>query len=104
MFVVEGVFDAIPMWPDGIAALGKVTGEQFTLLCASRRPVVFIPDGDAWRAGDGLMLALRAAGVDAGCIRLPPRVDPDEIPVGTLRAAGEVALREWTSVPVDVPA
>ena len=102
-FVVEGVFDALPLWPDAVACLGKVVGAQFSLLCASRRPVVFIPDGDAWRAGDGLMLALRAAVVRAGCLRLPPKTDPDEIPVHVLRAASEASLSAWESVYVEPP-
>lgn len=100
VYVVEGVFDALPLWPDGVAALGKVTGPQFSILRASKRPVVFVPDGDAWRAGDGLALALRAAGVPAGCVRLPPRIDPDEVLPGALRDAAIESLASW--VPVEV--
>lgn len=103
VFVVEGVFDALPLWPDGVATLGKVTGPILSLLCNARRPVVLVPDGDAWRAGDALMLSLRAAGVSAGCVRLPPKTDPDEVAIPTLRMAAMESLIAWESVPVEVP-
>lgn len=100
VYIVEGVFDALPLWPDGVAALGKVTGAQFSILRGARRPVVFVPDGDAWRAGDGFAFALRAAGVPAGCVRLPPRVDPDEVLPGALRDAALESLLRWSPVEV----
>ena len=48
LLVVEGIFDALPYWPDACACLGKPTDDQIELLVEARRPVVFALDGDAW--------------------------------------------------------
>lgn len=101
-YVVEGVFDALPLWPDAVATLGKVTQAHLDLLAQSKRPVVFIPDGDAWRAGDAYALYLRILGVRAGCLRLPPRVDPDEIRADILRELAEYSLDALDAVRVEL--
>jgi len=100
VYVVEGVFDALALWPDGVATLGKTTGRLFELLCGARRPVVFVPDGDVWAQGDSYAMALRAYGVPAGSVRLPPRCDPDEVAEDVLRDAGMASLTAHYPVPV----
>lgn len=90
--IVEGVLDAISVWPDGVALLGKESGPQVEALAAARRPVVIVYDGDAWEAGWALGLRLRFEGQEAGSVRLLPREDPDEVDVGELRAAARRSL------------
>lgn len=86
--VVEGSFDTFPLYPDGAAVLGDVgdmSDEQFWMLVDARRPVCAIPDGDAWAKGLGIALRLRIEGQRAGCVVLPPKTDPDEVPTDLLR-------------------
>ncbi len=85
VMVCEGVFDTFPVWPDGVALLGKPSGPQVEALAASRRPVAVVLDGDAWMEGWSLAMTLRMLGQRAGAVRLPPRTDPDEVPAGWLR-------------------
>lgn len=76
--VVEGVFDALPLYPKGVATLGKsVSAEQLDALVALRRPLWVALDGDAWRECRALAarLALRGA-PDVGWCHLPPGQDP----------------------------
>lgn len=92
VYVVEGVFDALFLWPDGVAVFGGVTEQHLWALAAAKRPVVFIPDGDAWEAGLAQMLRLRLEGQRAGCIRLPPKKDPDELDPAAFWELGREAL------------
>jgi hypothetical protein len=73
---VEGVFDALPYWPDVVAFLGKPSEGQIEKLSRSRRPVVVAMDGDAWIEGEMLCLRLRMDGALAGWLRLAPKTDP----------------------------
>ena len=88
VLVVEGVFDALAhVGEDGCAAvalLGKPTHAQILALRATVRPVVVVLDGDAWSESWALCARLRFEGGRAGCVRLPPRTDPDEVPHGWL--------------------
>lgn len=79
VMIVEGVFDVMPFWPNAVATLGKPSSEQIEAFKAARRPVVFVPDGDEWKPGHALSLQLQFMGKEAGCVKLPPRVDPDEV-------------------------
>lgn len=79
VYVVEGVFDALAHWPDAVAVLGDATDQQAAILARACRPVVVVPDGDAWTKGWSLAMRLRLAGVEAGAIQLPAGVDPDEV-------------------------
>lgn len=86
--VVEGSFDTFPLHPDGVAVLGDIgdmSDEQFWMFADARRPVCTIPDGDAWAKGHGIALRLRIEGQRAGCVVLPPKTDPDEVPTDLLR-------------------
>ncbi len=85
LLVVEGVFDALPYWPDAVATLGKATAQHRRLLAATTRRVVVAYDGDAWREGRALAQHLAVCGVDATSIRLPPAEDPGSV-VAWLRA------------------
>jgi hypothetical protein len=78
--VVEGVFDSLALWPDAVAVLGKPTEEQLKTLLSSRRPVAVVLDGDAWEQSEMTALWLRFCGQRAGFVKLPPCVDPDEVP------------------------
>lgn len=88
LLMVEGGFDAIPFRApvgqpeaaDSAAFLGKPTDGHMVALEAARRPIVFCLDGDAHAEAWALMMRLQLAGVRAGSIKLPPRVDPDEVP------------------------
>lgn len=79
VYVVEGVFDVIALWPDAVALLGKASEEQRDMLKDAKRPVVVCLDGDAWREGRALRDWLRLKGRCAGFIRMSAGEDPDEV-------------------------
>lgn len=99
---VEGVFDALPYWPNVAAFLGKPAGNHFELLRRAHRPVVICLDGDAWGEGQAtaFQLALLEPRLTVGCIRLPPKTDPNTVDHAQLRRAAWHALMEWPSVHV----
>lgn len=92
LYLVEGVFDALPLYPYGLAAFGKnVTDEQLDLLAslvgadaaqevedalAGTRRVVVCLDGDAWRDAESVAHRLVMRGVRATYCHLPPGSDP----------------------------
>lgn len=78
--IVEGAFDTYPFWPNGVAVLGKPSEQQVEALVSAKRPIVVVLDGDAWEEGWALMMRLRFEGQRAGCLKLPPGIDPDEVP------------------------
>lgn len=80
ILVVEGVFDALWLWPNAVAILGKASELQMEALATTSRPVVIVLDGDAWMEAYAMMLRLRHHGRVAGYVRLPPKLDPDEVP------------------------
>ena len=92
LYIVEGVFDALALWPDGVAVLGKPSIAQIEALAQAQRPVVALLDGDAWVEGWSLALRLRMMGVRAGAVRLPPRTDPDEVDRADLWEAARASL------------
>ena len=80
LLVVEGTFDALPYYPNACAVLGKPTRGQLRLLAATKRPVVFALDGDAWREGQSGYMALRLQGkLNVGYVKLPPGEDPNTV-------------------------
>jgi DNA primase len=93
LFIVEGAFDALALWPDGLALLGKPSPPQIELLVECSRPVVVVLDGDAWEEGWALAQRIRFRGKRAGSIRLPPCTDPDEVPRQWLDEEAERCLR-----------
>lgn len=92
VYVVEGVMDALAYWPDAVAVCGDVTEHQLDVLAAAKRPVVFVPDGDAWEKGLARMCRLRLDEVRCGCVRLPPKKDPDEVPKYELWEAARASI------------
>ena len=80
VFVVEGTLDALYLWPDAVAVLGTWSTEHADFLLESKRPVVALLDGDAWRKGEALAMVLELHNVRSGFIKLPPKLDPDEVP------------------------
>lgn len=81
LFLVEGVFDAIALYPYAVASFGKeVTDPQLDLLVkwgVLGQKVVVCLDGDAWE--DCVSVAMRLALRDVSSVRwcrLPPKTDP----------------------------
>jgi len=91
--IVEGIFDAVSLWPNACAVLGKPTHQHVDLMLGARRPVVLCLDGDAIDEEWELLAKLRLYGVRSGAIRLPAKVDPDEA-VDYVRARARVCLEE----------
>lgn len=89
VMVVEGVFDALPYWPDVVACLGKPTHDQITILARSRRPIVMCLDGDAWEQSYWTAVALAAEGARVGFVRLPPKEDPCSVDREWLRGEAD---------------
>lgn len=85
LIVVEGVFDALPFWPDAVACLGKPGDYHRRLLADSTRPIAVCLDGDAHEEGWALSEYLRLEGSRAGSVRLPPGADPNTVEPGWLR-------------------
>ena len=77
-YVVEGVFDALPLFPHAVATLGKsVTQDQIEALVALQTLLVPCFDGDAWTDCRALAARLQLAGGEvAGWCHLPPGEDP----------------------------
>lgn len=78
LVVVEGCFDAVSRAPNGVAVLGSLSQWQRERLLLAPRPVLIVPDGDAWEAGRMDAMELAHYGQTAGFLRLPPGKDPDE--------------------------
>ncbi len=76
--VVEGCFDACSRGDDGVAVLGKLSHWQKDKLIAAPRPVLIVPDGDAWESGRVDAMELAHHGQTSGFLKLPAGKDPDE--------------------------
>jgi hypothetical protein len=100
VIVVEGVMDAIALWPRAVALLGKASEWQVQELLAAPRPVCVILDGDAWAEGWALAMRLRLEGQRAGSVRLGPRVDPDEVPRAWLEEQALASLENANVTPI----
>ena len=92
LLAVEGCFDALPHWPHAAAFLGKPTEPHVERLLCARRPVVVVLDGDAWEEGEALAWRLRVEGARAGCVRLAPCVDPNDVSADELMQAARNSL------------
>jgi DNA primase len=78
VMIVEGVFDALPYWPNAVACLGK-PGETHRKLLADEaitRPIAVCLDGDAHEEGWSLSEILKLNGRRSGFVHLPPCTDP----------------------------
>lgn len=92
--IVEGVFDAMHVWPDAVAVLGKPDEKQLAAMIAAKRPLCVVLDGDAWEEGEALARKLTFRGARAGWIKLPPRIDPDEIEYDDLMEGAKLSLED----------
>lgn len=79
LIFVEGVFDALPYWPDASAGLGKPGDYHRRLLLDAKRPIAVCLDGDAHEEGWALSEYLKLYGKAAGAVRLPPGSDPNNV-------------------------
>ncbi len=88
VYVVEGTLDAVAISPrlEGVAVLGGETEFQIDIMKESRRPLVVMYDGDAWRKGEALAMRLAIFGKKAGWVRLPAGKDPDEVTADWIEA------------------
>lgn len=79
LYVVEGAFDVLALWPHAVGAMGLPAEHQIPLLAACPRPLAVVLDGDAWEAGWVFAMKLRMEGACAGAVRLAPGDDPDDV-------------------------
>ena len=94
LILVEGCFDALPYYPDGVACLGKPTRDQAGKLRKAQRPIAVCLDGDAWREGEALAMKLKFWGLRAGFVQLPPKEDPNSVPPEWLRTEARICIGE----------
>lgn len=98
LFLCEGGFDSLALWPDATCFFGKPTPEQLLAVLETERPIVCALDGDAWRECEMLALQLRALGAErVGWLRLPPKKDPGKLGAA-LRAAAPEALKHGRAI------
>ena len=82
VYIVEGVFDALPHWPHCVACLGKPQDTQLAAIAGARRPVVLALDGDAHEEAWAIAMRLRLRKLQHGKLgyaHLPPRTDPGDV-------------------------
>jgi hypothetical protein len=79
VFITEGAFDALAMWPDGVAVLGKPLESHVPLFLRSKRPIAVALDGDVPDLAQALTWDLQHRGKMAYMIKMPPKADPDEL-------------------------
>ena len=92
LYIVEGAFDALALWPHAVAVLGMPSEQQIQLLITSKRPLVVVLDADAWEKGLALSMRLRLEGCTAGNVRLLDGADPDEVDPSDLWEAARESL------------
>lgn len=98
VIVVEGVMDAIALWPRAVALFGTASEWQIRELIHAKRPVCVVLDGDAWLQGWSLAMRLRVEGQRAGSVRLGPGLDPDEVPRAWLEEQAVASLGNVTPI------
>lgn len=97
LIVTEGLFDALPLYPNSVALLGKPTTHQEDLLAQALRPICMMLDGDAWRLSKATAMKLLVHGRRVGFVKLPPGRDPNDLdPTQLMHAAAEsVRTQHW---------
>jgi len=77
VYIVEGVIDALALFPHAVAVLGKPTANHAQAIKREhKRPVVIALDGDAIHEGWSFSMQLKLDGVNVGFLKLPPGEDP----------------------------
>jgi DNA primase len=94
ILVVEGWLDAIYLWPHAVAVLGSPSHKHLELLAQAKDDVVFVLDGDAWVKGQASAMTLRLNGKKAASVRLPPTLDPDDLPAQVVYDLALKSLQE----------
>lgn len=95
LLVMEGVLDCMPHLPHSVAVMGMPSSIQMEQLAQCIRPVVFVLDGDAWEQAEMLAWKLKFLGGTSGFVKLPPKIDPDEIPREDLM---DMALKSLSAI------
>lgn len=87
IIVTEGVFDAIKLFPDAVACLGKPTKKQVTKLVQNPGDPIYgcMLDADAKAEGQALQMKLTLMNKRAFFIPLPPGEDPGSMDLQVLR-------------------
>lgn len=93
VYIVEGCFDALALWPDAVAVLGKPLESQLPLFLRARRPICVALDGDATADSQKLAWDLQHRGKMAHFVRLPPKKDPDDVGKAWLREQFDRKMR-----------
>tara|TARA_R100000152_G_C6571355_1_gene38554 strand:- start:128 stop:469 length:342 start_codon:yes stop_codon:yes gene_type:complete len=91
VFVVEGIFDALALWPDAVAVLGKPAREHVQILLETDRPIAVALDADARADSLALTMQLKLYSKRSCFIELPCGKDPADLPDNWIReqATGE---------------
>ncbi len=92
LLICEGVFSAMPHWPNGVAGLGKPTDEHLELYAQSSRPLVVCLDADAYEMGKWFCTRLHLEGKTAAWIKFKPRTDPGDYDATFLLKLARMAL------------
>ena len=79
LFVVEGVFDALALYPNSVALLGKPSNEHTDLFIGSTRHFVVAFDGDAHEECWAFATKLKMLGLRVSWVKLPPAEDPSSM-------------------------
>lgn len=88
VWVVEGIFDALALWPEpAVALLGKdASRRQMERLCGLDRELIVSLDGDAWEESKVLAQRLTLRGARVSWVRLPAGRDPCDLLVEGMRS------------------
>ena len=92
LLVVEGVFDALNLWPDAVAVLGKPAGEHLRMLCQTSRHIAVALDSDARSESEALAMSLNLHSKRAGFVELPVGSDPAELPAAWVKRKAATCL------------
>ena len=85
LVVVEGVFDALKLWPNAVAVLGKPAKNHVGILRETTRPIVVALDADAKDDGWALATELFLNGNNSHFLELPPGEDPGSVDLNWLK-------------------
>ena len=83
--VVEGIFDALKLWPNAVAVLGKPAKTHLGMLLETTRPIAVALDADAQSDSLALTFQLQLHSKNATFIELPPGRYPGDLPADWLK-------------------
>ena len=79
LFIVEGVFDALTLYPNAVALLGKPSNNHANLFLECTRPLIVAFDGDAHEEGWAFATKLKMSDLDVLLVKLPAGEDPSSV-------------------------